>query len=105
MKKIITSASLIAVLAFFSGCATPFPVGVAFTDYELPIIATSNASPSNMKKGTAKCESFLGLFAVGNASIEEAAEKGGISKIHHIDWHARNILGIYGAYTVTVYGE
>ena len=105
MKKLIASASLIAFTVFFTGCATPFPIGAAFTDVELPIMATSIPSSSSTKKGTSSCESFLGLIAVGEASIQEAAEEGGITKITHIDWHAKNVLGVYGIYTVTVYGE
>ena len=105
MKKLIASATLVALTVFFPGCATPLPVGAAFTDIELPVMVTSNSSSSNTKKGTSTCESYLGLFAVGKASIEEAAENGDIKKISHVDWHAKNILGVYGIYTVTVYGE
>ena len=104
MKKLI-SASLIALTVFFSGCATPFPVGFAFTDVQLPVMATDNPITEDTKKGVSTCESFLGLIAVGDASIEEAAEEGGITKITHIDWHAKNVLGVWGTYTVTVYGE
>ena len=105
MKQLIALASLIALTAFFSGCATPFPVGLAFTDVDFPVLATDNPITEDTKKGVSTCESFLGLIAVGDASIEEAAEQGGITKITHIDWDAKNILGVYGAYTVTVYGE
>lgn len=105
MKKLIASISSIALALFFTGCATPFPVGLAFTDVEFPVLATNNPITEETKKGEATCESFLGLFAVGEASIEEAAEEGGITKITHIDWDAKNILGVYGVYTVTVYGE
>ncbi len=105
MKKLITATTLIALTIFFTGCASPFPVGIAFTDVELPVMATSNSSTADMKKGTSTCESYLGLFSVGKASIEEAIENGEIEKISYIDWHAKNILGVYGIYTVTVYGE
>lgn len=104
-SKLIASALLIALTVFFAGCATPFPVGAAFTDVELPIMATSNSASSSTKKGVATCESYLCLFAVGEASIQKAAENGDIKKITHIDWDAKNILGVYGVYTVTVYGE
>jgi hypothetical protein len=30
---------------------------------------------------------------------------GGITKIHHVDFHSTSILGIYAKYMVTVYGE
>lgn len=105
MKKLIATVTLIAFALFFAGCATPYPVGSLFTELELPVAATSNTAASSSKKGTASCESYLGLFAVGEASIERAAQNGNIKKITHIDWHVKNILGIYGIYTVTVYGE
>ena len=105
MKKLIASAMLIALTVFFTGCATPFPVGVAFTDVELPILATSNPTSASTKKGSATCESYLGLFAIGEASIQKAAESGGIKKVTHVDWDAKNVLGVWGTYTVTVYGE
>lgn len=105
MKKLIASVSSIALAVFFTGCATPFPVGGAFTDIQLPVMATNNPITENTKKGVSTCESFLGLIAVGDASIEEAAQEGGITKITHIDWNAKNVLGVYGIYTLTVYGE
>ena len=105
MKVSITSVLLIAIAVFFTGCATPFPVGLGFTDVDLPVMATSNSADSSSKKGTATCESYLGLIAVGEASIQKAAENGDIETITHIDWDAKNILGVYGVYTVTVYGE
>jgi len=105
MKKLIVSASLIAIAVFFTGCATPYPVGSLFTELQLPVLATSNSITADTKKGVATCESYLSLFAIGDASIEKAAEKGGITQITHVDWHVKNILGIYGVYTVTVYGE
>lgn len=105
MKKLIVSASLIAITLFFAGCATSYPRGSFFTNIQLPVAVTDNDIPRSSKKGTAYCESFLGLFASGDASIQTAAENGGITKITHIDWDVDNILGFYGKYTVTVYGE
>ncbi|MBL7016116.1 MAG: TRL-like protein family, partial [Kiritimatiellales bacterium] len=32
-------------------------------------------------------------------------ENGGITKISHVDWKVKNILGFIGEYTTTVYGE
>ncbi len=105
MKKLIASIPLIVLTVFFAGCATPIPVGIAFTDVQFPVLATNNPITEETKKGVSTCESFLGLIAVGDASIEEAAEEAGITKITHIDWDAKNVLGVYGTYTVTVYGE
>ena len=105
MQKLIPLTLLTVIAVFFSGCATSYPVGSLFTDVNLPINATSNPTTAGTKKGTATCESFLGLFAFGDASIEKAAQAGGIKRISHIDWDVKNVLGVYGMYTVTVYGE
>ena len=48
---------------------------------------------------------YLGLIAVGDASIRTAANSAGITKIHHVDYHTTNMLGIVARITVTVYGE
>ena len=105
MKKLIVSASLAALAVFFTGCATPYPVGSIVTEVQLPVLATSNPIDLDGKKGTSTCKSYFSLLAFGDASIQEAAAEGGITKITHIDWSAKNVLGVYGEYTVTVYGE
>jgi hypothetical protein len=32
-------------------------------------------------------------------------KNGGITKVNHADWEAKNIFGIIGNYKLTVYGE
>ncbi|MDD3987612.1 MAG: TRL domain-containing protein, partial [Candidatus Omnitrophica bacterium] len=54
---------------------------------------------------TAKSTSILGLVATGDSSIKTAASNGGIKTIKYVDYDAKNILGIYGEYTTTVYGD
>jgi hypothetical protein len=71
----------------------------------LPQAATSNTASSKQKVGVSMCTSILGLVATGDASIEAAMKNGGITKIQHVDWNAKNILGLYGEYKTTVYGE
>ena len=78
-------------------------MGVIYTDVSAPESATSNVGDS--RSGSASCTTIFGLFATGDASIQAAAAAGGITKIHHVDYHSKNVLGIYGKYTVTVYGE
>ena len=101
----VMKMSVLAVCAacFLMGCATPYPMGSAYTNVKLPIIATS--ASESPKVGTAECRSYLGLFATGDASIDAAMKNGGIKKIHHVDWEADNILGIIGKYKIIVYGE
>jgi len=57
------------------------------------------------KVGTSEATSILGMVATGDASIEAAKNNGGITKVSHVDFNSDNILGVYGKYTTTVYGE
>jgi hypothetical protein len=95
--------AVLIVMSFLVGCATVYPVGILFTEVKLPAEATGTNASS--KVGTSECVSVLGLVATGDASIEAAMKNGGIKKIHHVDWDAKNILGIYGIYKTTVYGQ
>ena len=90
-----------------SGCAmvmTPvYPTGFLYTDVNTPGEVTSNeASP---KSGTSSCVSYVGMVALGDASIETAKKNGGITKIHSVDYETFNILSLYSEVTVTVRGE
>ncbi|NDY42025.1 hypothetical protein G3N55_04065 [Dissulfurirhabdus thermomarina] len=104
MRKILLRATF-PVLALFllSGCvATPI-VGMVYTDIQGPVAATSQArSP---KVGTATAVGYLGLVAMGDASIETAMKNGHITKIHHVDHKSYSILGIYNKFTTIVHGE
>ena len=93
----------IAALLLFSGCATTSPVGALYTEAKLPITATSSADAS--KEGEATCTSILGLIAVGDCSIETAAENGKITNIKSVDKKVFSILGIYSTYTTVVKGN
>jgi len=106
MRRLLTGLSMMAVAGigmFMLGCASPAPVGVLYTEVTLPTIATSN--PQATKVGVSECTSILALVAMGDASIDAAAKNGGITKIHSVDWEAKNILGIYGTYRTIVRGE
>ena len=90
----------------FSGCATvQAPVlGSLYTDTSAPVNATSSEVDAS-KTGRASAESYLGIIATGDASIQEAAESANITEIHHVDYESENILGLYAKYTVVVHGE
>ncbi|HZV82552.1 MAG TPA: TRL-like family protein [Geobacteraceae bacterium] len=103
MKKVKIAALLLA-LGMLSGCASSYPMGLLFTEVTLPAGATSNADKGS-KTGTAECLSVLSLVATGDCSIAAAKKEGKISKVTHVDWYARNILGIIGNYKVIVHGE
>ena len=91
-------------LTLLAGCATPFPIGTFYTNTNLPVTVTSNTGTAD-KVGKAVCNSVLGIASWGDCSIDAAKKAGSISEVHHVDWKANNILGIYGTYELTVYGR
>ena len=101
-------ASVWVVVCLFAGlllagCATPFPMGNIYTEIKSPVAAGEGGSYS--KVGVSKATSVLGLVATGDASIKAAMENGGITRIKYVDYSSKNILGVYGEYTTTVYGD
>lgn len=107
MKHIILKISAILLaLGLLNGCAmVQSPVsGFAYTNVRAPVsVAQSDEKPSRV--GRASVRSILGLIALGDASIQAAADKGGITKIHHVDYEATNYFGVMSEYTVVVYGD
>ncbi len=105
MKKfqVVCLICLLAFIPTIFGCATAFPVGALYTELKLPVDAASNVKAT--KKGVAESESILGLVATGDSSIQAAMKNGGITRISHVDWEAKNILGIIGKYKTVVYGQ
>ena len=98
--------SLIIIMGvLLSGCATPYPIGLVYTELQLPVNAVTDEDVAYTKVGTAQAVSILGLVATGDASLRAAVRDGKISKIKYVDYSARNILGFYGEYTTTVYGD
>ncbi len=102
--------SLLTLLVVFSlvltscGAFVSAPLtGFLYTDMKGPHTVTSN--PIANKVGSAEATSILGIVATGDASISTAARNGGITKISHVDYQAKSILGIVAKYTVYVYGE
>ena len=104
MKKIMTGLAILSLVALLSGCATPMPIGMLYTELTLPMGVTGE-NIAKLKVGKSECKSVLGLVAIGDASVETAAKNGGITRIHHVDWEAKNILGVIGEYHCIVYGE
>ena len=92
------------VAVMLNGCATPYPMGMIYTEIKAPIAAGAGAMAYS-KVGTAKATSILGMVATGDCSIKTAAANGGIKTIKYVDYDAKNTLGIYGEYTTTVYGD
>jgi hypothetical protein len=107
MKKLIGYSSIVALAGLVAGCVGPMgPVGgvggMVYTDVSGPVAATGNAAGSKM--GQAASTGII-CVATGDSSIKAAAANGGITKISHVDYHTRYVLGLYTKTTVTVYGE
>jgi hypothetical protein len=106
MKRVLV-CSFAAGLVALTGCVGPMGTvgGVGawvYTDVSGPICATSNQGGTKM--GQASSEGIV-CVATGDSSIKTAAANGGITKISHVDYHTKSILGVYTKTTVTVYGD
>lgn len=103
MKKIGIAGAVLA-MGMLAGCASPYPQGIIYTELKLPVDVTGNGGRAP-KIGISECTSVLGMVALGDCSLETAMRQGGITKVHHVDWDSKNILGFFGQYKVIVHGE
>jgi hypothetical protein len=106
MRKLVLTCLFAFAISTMVGCASArTPVtGFAYTDVKAPVTAT-NSKLENLKKGTSTAKSYVGVVGMGDASIDKAAENGGITEIHHVDYKTRVILGIYAKTKTIVYGK
>ena len=74
-----------------AGCVKSPLVGGIYTDVS--------------KVGTAEAKGYVGVVALGDASIQAAAREAGITRIHHVDYQAKSYVGVYTIYTIIVYGD
>jgi hypothetical protein len=115
MKYLSAFLLIGAVLAslLVSGCAgmnmlnTSPATGFIYMDYKAPMPASTvgMTASGSAKVGEASASSILGWVGTGDCSIEAAMKAGGITKVHHVDYHATRILGLFATYTTIVYGE
>lgn len=110
MKTRLTLFSILFVAALgpVAGCirapVVP-PTALVYTDFQAPLDVSVQDTPTGGRKGRASVVSILGLVSYGDASIEAAAQEGGIRLIEHADYEYFNVLGIYQRYTTVVRGE
>ena len=106
MKRLIAVFTALFLAASLGGCAvTVGPVtGLMYTNAKYPWTATgSPKEPTRVGRSTVR--SFFGAIATGDASIQTAAQNGGITEIHHVDYEAQNVFGVIADFTVVVYGN
>lgn len=90
-------------LSSCSVATTGAGVGVLYTGVTEGKIATSNEIGN--KVGTSSSVGVLGIVAVGDASIQNAAHQAGITKISHVDVKKTSVLGLFTNYQTIVHGE
>ena len=106
MKGLIVVGLLAVMTVAMVGCVSPVgaPImGAIYTDVKGPGYVI-DPSAGFSKIGTSQAQAIV-CFATGDASVQAAAESGGIKKIHHVDISYMSIAGVYGTVTTTVYGE
>jgi len=105
MKTPLFLTLVLAAGALLPACvATPVGPGIIYTGVKAPLEATSSNEPFS-KAGKAKASQVLGIAAWGDATIQTAATSAGIKTIHHVDYEAFSVLGVYSSFEVTVYGD
>jgi hypothetical protein len=102
--RVLLVCLILTTAVMFSGCATPYPMGMVYTEVKSPV-AVGDGGVNYSKVGTSKATSILGLVATGDASIKAAMERGHITKEKFVVYESKNILGLYGEYTTKVYGD
>ena len=110
-KHLIVFATLVAFAVSFSSCSMIGGVasagnelaGTIYTGYTKPYEITANKIGT--KVGTSKNVGVLGIVAVGNAGVNDAAKLAGITKISHVDVKTMSVLGLFVIKTYYVYGE
>ena len=108
MKKYLSIALLILSLTGCAGTIAPFhpSAGILYSDIKAPLSLEYNNTNLGHKVGKSTSQSFLGLFAFGDTSIQAAAKNGNIRVIKHSDYEFKNVLfGIFTETTVYVYGD
>lgn len=109
MKKMLALAILLGC-AMLNACATytaPVmpPCGSIYANVNAPIMVDYNKTEVAQKSGTATAQSILSMVSWGDASMNAAAQNGGLKTIEHADYHYYNILGLYQKFETIAYGN
>ena len=104
MKKLLFVAALAAIA---SGCVVVGPSNansLLTLDVQSPDMSFVDNDVKPAKMGVATATGIV-CFTQGDASLKAAMVNGGITKVHHVDYKVKNILGIIGSTTTIVWGE
>ena len=102
VKHVVLGVSLIAVVGFSLGCVGAMgPTYGIWSDVKGPL---QGGSGSGSKTGEACAQHWLGLVALGDASIEAAAANGGITRVDSADYTMKNQI-VIGKFCTIVRGS
>ena len=104
LMKIVLAMGLAASSMFAVGCASGPPLsGLLYSDVQGPINATG--APKGTMHGQSCVSSYLGLVALGDASITAAAKNANVTQVSHVEQSYTNILGFWAQFCTIVYGN
>ncbi|MCB1169454.1 MAG: TRL-like family protein [Leptospiraceae bacterium] len=102
MRKLSILILFVSMFAIGNCASGGFgPTGFIFTSTKIGVHGTS---PNGAKSGEACAQSFLGLVAIGDASVSAAAAAGGITAVQSIDIEVFSLL-VYGQACTVVRGN
>jgi hypothetical protein len=100
-----------------TGCAMDYtapvqpPSGFLITSVKAPLTIDFDQTPVCRKRGSASTHYFYEPFfthidfAWGDADMRSALRDGRMSSVEYADYELLSIFGIYGKFTVNVYGN
>ena len=103
-KQLALGLGLLMALALggSTGCVgTQGPTFGLWMDVKGPI---QGGSGRGSKRGEACSQHWAGVVALGDASIEAAAKKGGIKRVDSVDYYAMNRI-VFGKFCTVVRGS
>jgi len=102
---LVLAISTTGCYAGMASAGTGVP-GLLYASTVTPEVGTSvTSNVAGTKVGQATCQTFLGLIASGDCSVEAAAVAGKITRIHSVARKVQNVLGFYATVTIIVTGE
>lgn len=108
--RVLLPLMALGVAFLFCGCVTyqaPVmpPAALLVTSVSAPLDTDMSETPCKQKEGSSSSCCILGLVSVGDASINSAAQDGGLSTIDYADYSYLNILYIFQLFTTKAYGK
>jgi hypothetical protein len=111
-SQALMSVAIVSLALSVGGCyagiasaGTGVP-GLLYANTVTPEVGTSvTSNPAGKKVGQATCQTYLGLIASGDCSVEAAAAQGKITRIHSVARKVENVLGLFAKVTIIVTGE